>query len=191
MDCRRGRRGVVTWAALCCGLLALLLAPGPAAAEPEFDARGSVEQVYATGLPPGAQVSLYDSAARKSRPKNAERPRRRPLPRSGAGRRLPRRPDDRRAGIAAAAGPDDPVGAAQHRHLQPVDPVERLRVPDHPRRHQAGDRRPPAAGRDARPARGRTAAAAERPDADPDRVLGLRVRRTRPGPKAGSRSSPT
>jgi len=49
------------WVALGCGLLALLLAPGPAAAEPSFDARGSVEQVYATGLPPGAQVSLYDS----------------------------------------------------------------------------------------------------------------------------------
>jgi predicted acyl esterase len=47
--------------ALCCGLLALLLAPGPAAAEPSFVAHGSVEQVYATGLPPGAQVSLYDS----------------------------------------------------------------------------------------------------------------------------------
>jgi predicted acyl esterase len=47
--------------ALCCGLLALLLAPGPAAAEPSFEAHGSVEQVYATGLPPGAQVSLYDS----------------------------------------------------------------------------------------------------------------------------------
>jgi uncharacterized protein len=46
-----------------CGLLALLFVPGPAAsqAEASFDARGSVEQVYATGLPPGAQVSLYDS----------------------------------------------------------------------------------------------------------------------------------
>ncbi len=47
-----------------CGLLAWLLAPGPAAASqagPSFDAHGSVEQVYATGLPPGAQVSLYDS----------------------------------------------------------------------------------------------------------------------------------
>jgi predicted acyl esterase len=47
--------------ALCCGLLALLLAAAPAAAEPSFVARGSVEQVYATSLPPGAQVSLYDS----------------------------------------------------------------------------------------------------------------------------------
>ena len=91
----------------------------------------------------------------------------------------------RRAGIGAAAGPHDPVGAAQHRHLRPVDPVQRVRVPDHARRDQAGDRRPPAAGRDARPSRGRTAAAAERPDADPDRVLGLRVRRTRPARESG------
>jgi predicted acyl esterase len=41
-------------------LVALLLVPGQAAAEPSFQARGSVEQVYATGLPAGAQVSLYN-----------------------------------------------------------------------------------------------------------------------------------
>jgi uncharacterized protein len=51
---------VPLWMALCCGLLALLLAPGRAAAEPSFEAHGSVEQVYATGLSPGAQVSLYN-----------------------------------------------------------------------------------------------------------------------------------
>jgi hypothetical protein len=42
-------------------LLAALLVPAGATAEPSFEARGSVEQVYATGLPPGAQVSLLDS----------------------------------------------------------------------------------------------------------------------------------
>jgi len=48
-----------------CGLLWLLLVPGHAAAEParpSFEAHGSVEQVYATGLPSGAQVSLYDGS---------------------------------------------------------------------------------------------------------------------------------
>jgi predicted acyl esterase len=40
--------------------MALLLSPAAAHAEP-FDAHGSVEQIYATGLPPGAQVSLLDS----------------------------------------------------------------------------------------------------------------------------------
>jgi predicted acyl esterase len=45
--------------ALGCGLLALLLVPGRASAA-SFEAHGSVEQVYATGLVPGAQVSLYN-----------------------------------------------------------------------------------------------------------------------------------
>jgi predicted acyl esterase len=57
--------------ALCCGLLALLLAPGPAVAEPSFEAHGSVEQVYATGLPADAQVSLYDSEGAAVATRNA------------------------------------------------------------------------------------------------------------------------
>jgi predicted acyl esterase len=45
-----------------CCLLALLLIPGRAgAAEPSFDAHGSVEQVFATDLPAAAEVTLYDS----------------------------------------------------------------------------------------------------------------------------------
>jgi uncharacterized protein len=49
------------WPALaCCLLAALFAAPGTAAAVPAFEAHGSVEQVYATGLPPGAQVTLRD-----------------------------------------------------------------------------------------------------------------------------------
>jgi uncharacterized protein len=71
VDCRRGRRGAPWWVALGCGLLALLLAPGTAAADPSFEARGSVEQVYATGLTPGAQVSLYDSEDVEVATKNA------------------------------------------------------------------------------------------------------------------------
>jgi predicted acyl esterase len=41
--------------------IAFLFASSGAAAEPSFDAHGSSEQVYATGLPAGAQVSLLDS----------------------------------------------------------------------------------------------------------------------------------
>ena len=48
------------WMALGGSLLALLLVPGRAAAAVPFDAHGSVEQVYATGLTPGAEVSLLD-----------------------------------------------------------------------------------------------------------------------------------
>ena len=47
------------WAAIGSCLLALLLAPGAASAA-SFDAHGSVEQVYSTGLVPGAQVTLRD-----------------------------------------------------------------------------------------------------------------------------------
>ena len=47
-----------------------------------------------------------------------------------------------------ALGPADrvqrPPGAAEHQDLRPDDPGQRLRLPDHPRRDQARDRRPPA-----------------------------------------------
>ena len=50
--------------ALGCGLLALLLTSGRAGAAgqaaPSFEAHGSVEQVYATGLGPGARLTLFD-----------------------------------------------------------------------------------------------------------------------------------
>jgi hypothetical protein len=52
-----GAWGAPAWLALGCALLVLLLAPGRAVA---FEARGSVEQVYATGVTPGAEVTLYD-----------------------------------------------------------------------------------------------------------------------------------
>jgi predicted acyl esterase len=57
-----------------CGLVALLL-PGPAGAAeaaPSFDAHGSVEQVYATGLPAGAQVFLYDGEGHEVATKSAD-----------------------------------------------------------------------------------------------------------------------
>jgi uncharacterized protein len=44
-------------------LLSLMLVwAGAAGAAPAFEAHGSVEQVYATGLAPGAKVTLYDGA---------------------------------------------------------------------------------------------------------------------------------
>src|SRR5438034_6798628 len=51
--------------------LALVFASGAAAAEPSFSAQGSVEQVYATGLPPGAQASLLDPAGQVVATRNA------------------------------------------------------------------------------------------------------------------------
>jgi len=59
------------WPALACCLLAGLLAAPAAVADPAFDARGSVEQVYATGLEPGAAVSLLDSGGQTVATRNA------------------------------------------------------------------------------------------------------------------------
>jgi len=48
----------------------MLLAPAAASAA-SFDAHGSVEQVYATGLTPGAQVTLFDSEEHEVASRNA------------------------------------------------------------------------------------------------------------------------
>ncbi len=51
--------------------LALVFASGGSAAEPSFSARGSVEQVYATGLPAGAETSLLGPAGQVVATRNA------------------------------------------------------------------------------------------------------------------------
>jgi len=58
-----------------CGLLMVLLATacvGAASAAASFDAHGSAEQVYATGLEPGAPATLYDSEGQEVRSKSAD-----------------------------------------------------------------------------------------------------------------------
>jgi predicted acyl esterase len=52
-------------------VLALALATSASAAEPSFSAHGSVEQVYATGLPGGAATSLLDPAGQVAETRNA------------------------------------------------------------------------------------------------------------------------
>jgi uncharacterized protein len=47
---------------VCAGVLALLVSSATAVAAPTFTARGSVEQVYVTGLAAGARMSLLNSA---------------------------------------------------------------------------------------------------------------------------------
>ena len=70
----RGWRGTGLWMAFGCGLVALLLfgSAGAAEAAPSFDAHGGVEQVYATGLPAGAAVSLYDGEGHEVAAKSAD-----------------------------------------------------------------------------------------------------------------------
>src|SRR3954471_6538927 len=52
-------------------IVALAFASSAYPAEPSFDAHGSVEQVYATGLSPGAAVSLLDPADQVVETRNA------------------------------------------------------------------------------------------------------------------------
>jgi uncharacterized protein len=51
--------------------LALVFASSAVAADPSFDAHGSVEQVYATGLPSGESTSLLDSSGQVVQTKQA------------------------------------------------------------------------------------------------------------------------
>ena len=54
-------------------VLAVAFMAGAGAAEAAFTARGSVEQVYVTGLAPGAQVSLLDPRGRDDRHEASQR----------------------------------------------------------------------------------------------------------------------
>jgi uncharacterized protein len=49
---------------VCAGVLVFLVTSASAAAAPTFSARGSVEQVYVTGLAPSARMSLLNSAGK-------------------------------------------------------------------------------------------------------------------------------
>jgi predicted acyl esterase len=59
------------WTSLGCVLLAWLAAAPAAGAAPPFEAHGSVEQVYATGLTPGASATLYDGQGQEIQTRSA------------------------------------------------------------------------------------------------------------------------
>ena len=61
-----------------------------------------------------------------------------------AGQRLPGAPGLRRAESGPITVHSDAAAPWDPEHLQPVDPRQRLHVPDDPRRHAARDRRAPA-----------------------------------------------
>ena len=125
--------------------LLVLVWAGVAQAAPALEAHGSVEQVYATGLAPGAKVTLYDGAGDEVGSKPADELGavlfREVTPGSGYSLGV----GDARSESVRVLTPE--VGAAEHLDLRPDDRTARLPVPDHPRRDQAVDRRPPAAGR--------------------------------------------
>ena len=173
--CSSGRR----LCAALCALTLMLIGAANAAADPAFSAHGSVGQVYVTGLAPSQQMTLLNGSGRTVATQQADSLGglifRNVAP--GSGYRV------RPAAGGTASGPltvlSDAAGAAEHERLQPVDPVARLRLPDHARRHQAVDLRPPAAGRGERAAGGGASCrrVGNGPYPDADRVLGLRLRR--------------
>ena len=176
----RRLRFVLGSAALSCAALALLLASAPASAAgagPGFSAHGSVEQVYVTGLSPRRGCRSLNRSGQAVATKRADAQGgllfRNVKP--GTGYRV--RPAGRRADVGAADGALDATGAAEHGRLQPDDPAEgygylttrdgtKLAIDVHPPQDVTNA----VPGVDLPPA-------PSRPDPDPDRVLGLRLRR--------------
>ena len=94
----------------------------------------------------------------------------------GGGYTVRGRPAARRRDFRVLSGRS---AAAERVDLRPGAPRRRLRLPDHPRRHQAGDQRPPA--------RARRRTGPTRPWSSTPAT----ATPTRPGPRAGSSRSPT
>ena len=97
--------------------LALVFASSASAAT--FNARGSVEQVYVTGLPAGAGISLLDSGDGVVETRNANERGGALFRNVDAGERLPRSPRLHQRDVRSADGADDAVGAALDGRLQP------------------------------------------------------------------------
>ena len=171
--------------------LALVFASSASAAT--FNARGSVEQVYVTGLPAGAGISLLDSGGGVVATRSANK-------RGGALFRNVQPGSGYRVRLDSTSETSDPLTVLTTQSAPPSTDVynqthshRRLRLHDHPRRHQACLLGPSADRRDER--RGRRPSAQpgrqQRAGPDPDRVLGLRVREAGRTRRAGSRPSPT
>ena len=141
-------------------VLALALATAAsAAAEAAVDAHGSAEQVYVTGLAPGAQVALLDADGRTVKTQAGRRARAALLFRDvKPGDGLPRARRRQRRAVGAADGAHR---AARRRRARTSTtrtiPSERLRLPDDARRHEArvstSTRRRTSRTRPARPSR--------------------------------------
>ncbi len=134
-------------------LLAAAFAPSASAGGAAITARGSVEQVDVTGATPGASYSLVNSKRQGHRhPQGRTRSGgivfRHVDP--GSGYRVREGGQAARHDLAALQGPQPALGAAQHQHLQPDASRGRLRLPDDPRRDEAGDQRAASGRQDSR-----------------------------------------
>ena len=141
------RLPVALLACLAAFAVALVGAGAASAADPSFNARGSVEQVYVTGLAPGADVSLLDSGNHvvASDEANAE---------GGLLFREVTPGDGYRVRLTETGETSGPLTVLTKQSAPPSTsvydqsiPGRRLRLPDHPGRHQARVFGPPAPGR--------------------------------------------
>ncbi len=156
--------------------LAIALMSGAGVAQAAFSAHGSVEQVYVTHLGPGAQASLLDPGGQSIATKRATAQGgvlfRNVKP--GTGYRV------RRLDGGATSGPlkvlsrqPAPPSTSIYNQTIPTDGYGYLKTRDGTKlAHQCS----PAGGRDQRLPGVDSSADPVRSDADPDRVLGLRVR---------------
>ena len=157
-----------------CALLVALPALAPASVP--FTVRGSAEQVDVTGARPGATLTPCRSPRARRAARAGRLPRRAAVPRRHARGRLPGRAASGAASVGAAHGarPTAPRRRARSIYNQRI-PTERLRLPDHPRRDEARDRRAPAA-------------AGSGPVPDAGRVRRATATPTRPAPESGDRA---
>ena len=126
---------------------AALLAAAPANAGPylAYEARGSVEQVYATGLEPGQKVELIDESGETIETNKATAEggvSSGELTRGRVTRVKPQGGDESDELTVLT----DAAGAARRVGLRPGDRARRLPVPRDARRDEARDHRPPAVG---------------------------------------------
>ena len=172
-------------------ILAAVAIPASASAATSFTAQGSAQQVYVTGC--AGEREHVAAQLRGSDRGHAERgrPGRAAVPQRLAGIGLPRPAQPLRADLGARDGPLQCRRAVGSLDLQPVDPGQRVPLPDDARRHAARDRRPSAEQPRRRagiplidhaadvPAARRAEPDLHRAVPDPDRVLRLRLRQPR------------
>ena len=172
------RRGLIGIAPVLAALAVCLVTAATASA---FSAHGSVEQVYVTGLAPGAQMSLLGEDGETVSTQTADSLGGLLFRNVAPGKRYRVTLTSNERRIRADHRPHAEAGAVEREHLQTDDPEQRLRLPDDARRHPAGDRRPPA---------DLPADEAQRRGSDADRILGVRLREPR-GPESGLARWPT
>ena len=115
-------------------VLAALAVPAAAQAAGPPVVRGSVEQVQVTGATPRRAARARSTAAARGSRRSARARSAAPCSATSSparGYRVRRPAARRRAGHRAHHA----LGAAEHEALRPEDPGERLRLPDHARRH--------------------------------------------------------